>query len=196
MIRTFAFLTVALMLGFTPALAQQRAPARAETSSAPSLPKIDLCPLDLLNLNPGCHVQIVDPSTGKPTGQTQPIEQSIWQKIITASLADLDYASSLAASAGTPGSMVRKQCYDALIVVNKVASGASLKNADGSAMVRPDPHLITDAETAAEVLDQLRPGGPLQVACGGFANQVATNALTLINQIVSGGAGLAALGVT
>lgn len=163
---------------------------RAE--AAPSLPRPPLC--DPLNLLPGCHVEVSGEAGGK-TG-TQPVELDIWHKITSAALPDLDYASASAVAAATPASGVRKQCWDALILVNKQAAGTGVKNADGTVMTKPDPHLFTDVESLAEVLDNLAPGGPLWVACSGAAQLAKTNVLTFINAVITGATGLAALGVT
>src|SRR4051812_16379763 len=72
---------------------------------------------------------------------------AIWTKVISAASTDLAYATAMAASAGTPGAKTRQQCWDALLTANKQASGASLVNADGTPMVRPDPHVISDVES-------------------------------------------------
>lgn len=169
-----------------------RVAPRAEAAPAPSLPRPPLC--DPLNLLPGCHVEVSGEAGGK-TG-TQPVELDIWHKITSAALPDLDYASASAVAAGTPASGVRKQCWDALILVNKQAAGTGVKNADGTVMTKPDPHLFTDVESLAEVLDNLAPGGPLWVACSGAAQLAKTNVLTFINAVITGATGLAALGVT
>lgn len=150
-------------------------------------------PCDLLNLLPGCQVQAQD-ANGRPT--SEPVELNLWKKITTAALPDLDYASALAAAAGTGASAVRKQCWDSLIVANKQASGSGAKDATGAVMVKPDPHLFTDVESLAEVLDNLAPGGPLWTSCAGAAQLAKTNVLTLLNGMVTGVTGMAALGVT
>jgi hypothetical protein len=107
--------------------------------------------------------------------------------------ADLTYASALAGSAGTASSGIRKQCWDAIIKLNQQANGANLKNADGTVMVKPDPHLFTDVEQLAEVIDNLSPQGPLFTSCAGAAQLAKTNVLTFINSVVTGAAGLAAM---
>jgi hypothetical protein len=158
---------------------------RVEASPASRQPLV----CDPLNLLPGCHV-----SGSGPT--SQPVELYIWDKIVNASLPDLQYASALAASAGTPGAGVRKQCWDALIVANKTASGTGLKDANGNALTKPDAHLFADVEQLAQVIDNLAPTGPLFTACAGAAQLAKTNTLTFINAIVTGASGLAALGIT
>ena len=169
------------------ALAQQPA-SRPRTEASPATPRPIIC--DPLNLLPGCHI------SGQSGATSQPVELYIWDKIVNASLPDLQYASALAASAGTPGAGVRKQCWDALIAANKIASGTGLKDAGGNALTKPDPHLFADVEQLAEVIDNLAPTGPLFTACAGAAQLAKTNTLTFINAIVTGASGLAALGIT
>lgn len=174
-----------------PAAAQAQFPQpRPQATSGPNVPRPPIC--DPAQLLPGCHVELQE--GGKQT--TKPVELDLWKKISDAALPDLDYASALAAAAGTNASMVRKQCWDALILANKQANGSGVKNADGTARPKPDPSLFTDVESLAEVLDNLAPGGPLWVACAGAAQLAKTNVLTLLNAMVTGASGLAALGVT
>lgn len=165
------------------------APARAIALPPLALPKI----CDPLNLLPGCQVQT---SAANGQASNQPVELNLWSKIVNAALPDLEYASALAVSAGTGGAGVRNQCWQALITANKVASGAGLKDAGGNPLVKPNPALFTDAEQFAEVLDNLAPGGPLWTSCAGAAQLAGTNVLTFINAVVTGAAGLAALGAT
>lgn len=186
---------LALVLASHPAAAQTRLPSAVparESAPTPATPRPPIC--DPLNLLPGCHVEVSGAAGGK-TG-TQPVELDIWKKIADAALPDLDYASALAAAASTDGGNVRKQCWDALIKANKQASGVGVKNPDGTPMTKPDPHLFVDVESLAEVLDNLTPKGPLWTACAGAAQLAGTSVLTFINAIVTGSAGLAALGVT
>jgi hypothetical protein len=183
----FAILMVSSICAMNVALAQQPAQRpRPETPSATPRPLI----CDPLNLIPGCHMG------GQSGAASQPVELYIWEKIVNASLPDLQYASALAGSAGTPGAGVRKQCWDALIAANKTASGAGLKDSNGNALTKPDQHLFVDVEQLAEVIDNLAPTGPLFTACAGAAQLAKTNTLTFINAIVTGASGLAALGLT
>jgi hypothetical protein len=117
---------------------------------------------------------------------------AIWQKIVAASNVDLTYASALAASAGTPAAKTRKQCWDAIIALNEQANGSALKNPDGSAMARPDPHLFTDIETQAEIVDNLSPQGPLFTSCAGAAEMAKMNVLQFVTAAVTGAATFAA----
>lgn len=119
---------------------------------------------------------------------------AIWTKVISAASTDLAYASAMAASAGTPGSKTRQQCWDALLVANKQASGASLVNADGTPMVRPDPHMISDVESIAETIDNLSPQGTLYTSCAGAAQLAKRSVLQLINSMITGVAAFTATG--
>jgi hypothetical protein len=186
--KTLLAILIALPIcGTNVALGQQPGQRpRAETS--PVTPRPLIC--DPLNLIPGCHI------SGPSGGASQPVELHIWDKIVNASLPDLQYASALAASAGTPSAAVRKQCWDALIAANKIASGTGLKDANGNALTKPDPHLFADVEQLAQVIDNLAPTGPISTARAGAAQLAKTNTLTFINAIVTGVSGLAALGLT
>jgi hypothetical protein len=137
-------------------------------------------------------------ATGKPnapllTGNIEKDMQALWQKIVSSSLTDLNYAAAMAASANTTTSTVRLQCIKAIITLNEQASGANLKNPDGTPMVKPDPHLFTDVEGLAEIIDNLSPQGPLFVNCAGAAQLAKTNVLSFVNAVVTGAAGFAAM---
>ena len=183
-----AILIMALSICDINAAIAQQPGQRPRAEAAPAAPRPLIC--DPLNLLPGCHI------SGQSGAASQPVELYIWDKIVNASLPDLQYASALAASAGTPAAGVRKQCWDALITANKTASGTGLKDANGNALTKPDQHLFVDVEQLAEVIDNLAPTGPLFTACAGAAQLAKTNTLTFINAIVSGASGLAALGIT
>jgi hypothetical protein len=131
--------------------------------------------------------------TAALTGNLPKDLQALWSKIVAASSTDLIYASALAAAANTPASAIRKQCWDAIIVINKQANGDGLKNADGTAMARPDPAVFTDVETFAEVIDDLSPQGALFTSCAGAAQLLGTNTLAFINAAITGVAGIAVL---
>jgi hypothetical protein len=127
------------------------------------------------------------------TGNVEKDLQGLWDKIVASSIADLNYAAAMARSANTQTSGIRLQCINAIIALNQQASGANLKNADGTPMVKPDPHVFTDVESLAEVVDNLSPQGPLFVNCAGAAQLAKTNVLTFVNAVVTGAAGFAAM---
>jgi hypothetical protein len=130
-----------------------------------------------------------------PTGNIAADLQTLWTNIVAASNVDLAYASKLAAGANTPASLVRKQCWDAIVALNAQANGLNLKDASGNTIPKPDPHLFTDVEGLAEIIDNLSPQGPLFVSCAGAAQLAKTNVLTFINAAVTGVAGIAAMPV-
>jgi len=140
-------------------------------------------PIDPLNLN------------GTPlTGDVKVDMKALWMKIISASAVDLNYASAMAAAAGTPAAKQRKQCWDAIVVINQQISGP-LKDASGNVLAKPDPSLFTDIESQAEILDNLSPQGTLFTSCAGAAEMAKMQVLQFINAVVTGAAGLAAGGV-
>lgn len=142
----------------------------------------------------GQNLGLIPPSlVVQPTGNASADLQALWTKIVSASNADLAYASKLAAGAGSQSSLIRKQCWDAITTLNEQANGLNLKDASGNAVARPDPHLFTDVETLSEVIDNLSPQGPLFTSCAGAAQLAKTNVLTFINSVVTGAAGIAAM---
>lgn len=137
-----------------------------------------------------------DPAIGvQLTGNLKKDAQALWDKIQGAALVDLQYASAMSGATNTNGGAIRKQCWDAIIVTNQKANGVGLKNADGSPMTKPDPHLFTDVETAAEVLDDLSPQGKLFTSCAGAAALAQANVIQFISAAIAGVAGMAKLSV-
>jgi len=133
------------------------------------------------------------PNAVQLTGNLKKDAQAIWDKIVAASNKDLQYASQLAANAGTPSSLVRKQCWDAIVAINEQANGLNLKDASGNPITMPDPKVFTQIEQAAEVIDALSPQGKLFTSCAGAAQLAQANVLQFINAAVTGVAGLAKL---
>lgn len=129
------------------------------------------------------------------TGNVEADMHALWDKLVAASDKDLDYASQLAGVANTPASLVRKQCYDAILKLNRQVNGMNLLDSNGKQIPQPDPKLFTGVEQAAETIDNLSPSGPLFTACAGMAQLTKTNVLTLVNAIVTGAAGFAAMPV-
>ena len=127
-----------------------------------------------------------EPDKIKLTGNIEKDMKAIWAKLVAASITDLTYASAMAESVKTPASGVRKQCWDAIIVLNKQANGLDLKNADGTPMVKPDPAFFTNLESLAEVIDNLSPQGALYTSCAGAARLASKNVLQFVSEAVSG----------
>jgi hypothetical protein len=135
----------------------------------------------------------ISPAPKLITGNIEKDMHALWDKIVSASNTDLKYASALAESAGTPASAVRKQCYDAILKLNAQVNGMNVLGPDGNPLPQPDPKLFTGVEQAAETIDNLSPSGPLFVNCAGMAQLTKTNVLTLVNAIVTGAVGFAAM---
>jgi len=178
---------LSFLLAGAPALAQTTARRAAQPAQQGPVLTGDL-PTDIKNGFKG------DPSTGvQLTGNLKKDAQAVWDKIVAASDKDLEYASQLAANAGTPSSGIRKQCWDAILATNQQANGLNLKDANGNPIPQPDPKLFTQIEQAAEVLDALSPQGKLFTSCAGAAQLAQANVLQFINAAVTGVAGLAKL---
>jgi hypothetical protein len=174
-----------LIVAFLPVLAVDAAQAQAKLRA----PQITGNVVDDTKANLG----LTTPAPKLLTGNVEKDMHALWDKIVNASNTDLTYASALAASAATPASAVRKQCYDAILKLNNQVNGMNVLGPDGKPLPQPDPKLFTGVEQAAETIDNLSPSGPLFVNCAGMAQLTKTNVLTLINAIVTGAAGFAAM---
>jgi hypothetical protein len=148
------------------------------------------------------HAGAPSPLTGDPIKDirtaihgAESSAESLWQKIVNAKLADLEYAKALADNTATAGGKMRSACYGALIAANQQANGVGLKDAAGNPLARPDPSMITGFEQIAEVADNLQPTSPLIVACAPVANAIKQSVMQLITMMVTGAATLSALGV-
>jgi hypothetical protein len=179
---------ILVVLGVT--LAAWPAHAQTKLAAAPKAPILELNgPCNPLgDTRPQCQAQ----GSPAPLGAESP--QQIWQNIIKTATADLTYAKALADNAATPNAKLRSVCYAALITANQQANGVNLKNADGSPMTVPDPAVITHAEQALELIDNLQPASPLIVACAPAANAVGQGVLSFVNTVVTGAALKAASG--
>jgi hypothetical protein len=138
---------------------------------------------------------IIDPLKlcGVLTGNPQEDVQRVAKRIAAVNKADLNYAMAKAKAAGTPASKIRLQCIQAISDANDQANGVSLKNPDGTDMVRPDPAFVTGIEDVAELVDNLSPQGVLLTSCAGAAKLLGMNALAAVNGIVTGAASFAAM---
>ena len=106
--------------------------------------------------------------------------ETLAKKIAAVAKPDLENAIKMATTANTPQSKVRLECFNA---VNSVAFPADITIAE--------PHLISDAERLAEIIDALQPTSPTMIACAGAAQLTGQSALALINGLVTGAAALA-----
>lgn len=109
--------------------------------------------------------------------------QSVAQKIQQLAAPDVAYAIVLAKAVNTPQGNVRAQCYQAI--------QSAIPTPPAGSTPPPAPHLVTNVEQLAEVIDALQPNGPLMVNCGGAAQLVGQNVLTFINAVVTGFLGAA-----
>jgi len=126
------------------------------------------------------------PTTPVLTGNLEKDIKAVWDKIVAASSADLKYASALANAAGTAPSKQRKQCWDAILAANEQANGSTLKNADGTPMVKPDPSFFSNVEIFAETVDNLSPQGQLFTSCAGAAEMAKMSVLQFVAAAVGG----------
>jgi hypothetical protein len=130
-----------------------------------------------------------------PGASSAPSPAALWQQIVNKDLpADLTYAKALADNAATPNSKLRSACYAALITANQQANGLNLKNADGSPMTMPDPALISKAEQAMELIDNLQPTSPVVSSCAPAANALKIGVLQFISAVTTGAVLKAATG--
>jgi hypothetical protein len=175
-------LSMFLPIGSAHAQMKQRVAAPAPVATATDTPaKPCLLVFDPLKL------------CGALTGKPEEDMQRVAKRIAGVTKADLNYAMAKAKAANTAASKIRLQCIQAISDANDQANGASLKNTDGTDMVRPDPALVTAIEDVAELVDNLSPQGVLFTSCAGAAQMFKTNTLAAINAIVTGAAGIAAL---
>lgn len=106
-------------------------------------------------------------------------------------LPDLQYALKLATASG---SKVTAPCYTAWIDIINVRQKA-VEDAQGQALPMPDPHVISDFEKLVELRNSLQPDSQFMISCSPVASMVKKDIIGFIGTVISGGAGLAALGV-
>lgn len=136
--------------------------ANAQTRSPPKF-------CDPANLLPGCQP---NPSGGNTNG----ISGDIISKIQSVALADLEAAS---ADAKATGDTVSAPCYDAWI---KLITAQQTAQAVGM----PDPHLITSFQRTRDLVNALRPGSPMKVACAPLAEELKQDVIALLGKIATG----------
>lgn len=131
------------------------------------------------------------PLTGRPiediraavTGTPQAASPDLISKIQTVALDDLKAAT---ADAKATGDTISANCYDAwigLIVAQQTAQATPL----------PEPHLITAFQRNRDLVNALRPGSPLKVACAPFAEELKQDVITLLSKIAGGALTLPAM---
>jgi hypothetical protein len=186
-------LAVALALLFmaSPAMAQLKKPAVTGNVIEDIKADIGKPAAPALTGNVMNDVKTAVDGVGK--GPAEADMKAIVKRIQDLGRADLNYAILKATAANTNGSKVRLQCLTAILAAKDAAEGTSLKDASGAVVPRPDPAIVTTMEDTAELVDALSPQGPLFTSCAGAAQLAKTNALAVVNAIVTGAAGLAAL---
>ena len=98
----------------------------------------------------------------------------------------LDDLKAATADAKATGDTIASNCYDAwigLITAQQTAQGAAL----------PEPHIITAFQRNRDLVNALRPGSPLKVACAPFAEELKQDVITLLSKIAGGALTLPAL---
>ena len=139
-------------------------------------------------------LQLIPPGCSAPASSSTQL--GLWGKIVALSGPDLAYAKALADTVNTPAAKNRSACLQAIIDLNTQSTGANLKNADGSPMTPPPvPHVLTDFEQLAQIVEALSPTGPLFQGCSAAAQSVGMNVLTFVNAVIGGSTGLAVLGI-
>lgn len=104
-------------------------------------------------------------------------------------LPDLQYALKLATAAKNT---ITADCYQSWIDIINTQQTA-VKNADGTDIAMPDPHVITEFEKIVELRNALQPESPFMVKCSPVASMVKKDITGFIGIVISGGAGLATL---
>jgi hypothetical protein len=178
--RAIAIVIVALALAASPAPAQQKGTAAART--VPGVIPGTTVPCDPANLIPGCRN--ADGTVNRAgSGLSNPLA-NLTDDVIAKLLADFTYA---AARAHATNNTVTAPCWDTWVKL-LTAQSAPLKDAAGNALTKPDPHAVTDAELASELINQLQPNSDLSIACAPTLQASQRNIATLVGAVLSGGA--------
>jgi hypothetical protein len=106
-------------------------------------------------------------------------------------LPDLQYALKIALAGN---SKVTAPCYQAWIDIIE-ARQKSVTGPDGQPLPIPNPHVITSFEKAVALRNALQPDSEFMIRCSPVASMVKKDILGFIATVISGGAGLAALGL-
>lgn len=106
-------------------------------------------------------------------------------------LPDLKYALNLATKSNNK---VTGPCYAAWIAIIEARQSANVDD-QGNTMTPPDPGLITKFEKIVELRNALQPESDFMVKCSPVASMVKSDIRKFIGLVLSGGAGLAALGI-
>lgn len=115
-------------------------------------------------------------------------QQSIMERLRTASLEDLQYAKALADAANTPQSQARSKCWAAWIRIL-----APQTSAEAAEMALPKARLFTNFERISQVAENLQPMSEFHIACAPVAQGMRLNIGQFVLTILGGGVSLATL---
>lgn len=155
-------------------------PAMAQNGERGS---VKAAPIKVIPLPPSNPLtQLLQPS-GANSGQGTDIDAFV-KKVQALSLADFQYALALSKSADNN---ITTPCWQAWVDI-LTKQQAKLTDAQGQALVMPDPHLVTNVEIASEWIAQLQPNSSISTGCAPLAQAAQKDIGTMIGAVVSGGA--------
>jgi hypothetical protein len=125
----------------------------------------------------------VPAQSGQSVLNSDPLDK-LTDKLLADILADATYASARAHAANNTITM---GCWDAWVTL-LTSQTAPLKDAAGNVMNKPDPHVITTAELASEILRTLQPDSPISLACAPALQAMQKDVATMVGSVLSGGA--------
>jgi len=123
----------------------------------------------------------------KPTGN---LINDLLKALDNKMLPDLQYALLLA---NATGNKITAPCWTAWIAVINTQQTA-VKDKDDKEIPAPDPSLFTTFEKAVELRNMLQPDSAFMVSCSPVANLVKQDVISFMGKVISGGAGLTAMG--
>jgi len=123
----------------------------------------------------------------KPTGN---LINDLLKALDNKMLPDLQYALLLSKATGNK---VTTPCWEAWIAVIQTQQTA-VKDSAGNEIPVPDPSLFTTFEKAVELRNMLQPDSAFMVSCSPVANLVKQDVISFMGKVISGGAGLTAMG--
>jgi len=169
---TRTLLAVALVLFASSALAQNRAPTPRPPLTGDPIRDIKSA------------IQPDTPAQNPQTVVNKDLLDNLTDKLLTDLLADVTYAD---ARAHAVGNTVTIPCWDAWLALLTLQT-LPLKDAAGNVLTKPDPHAITSAEFASEILRQLQPDSSLSLGCAPMLQAIQKDIATLVGSVLSGGA--------
>lgn len=169
------YITILILLALTtPSLAQPDARAPAPR------PRIQL-PIDPLNLNQ----KLGGDAAGDK--ENRDILGALEEKL----LPDLKYALAIAKAQNND---LTGGCWTAWITIIEARQKATTDD-QGQPIPIPDPALITRFQKLVDIRNALQPDSKFMIACSPVANMIKSDIRKFIGVILTGGAGLAAMGI-